>query len=713
MPAYIICSTDPDNLSHIKVNLAPFYFQPLANVQVQSVNTIANIEILNADDWLDFEQTDNQIIGRLSVVVPPFGQNLPVEFGFIGLFELGDTVVNEVSKIPCTLVFGPTERIMEVTTANATYEIKWQIQPEATDAAITVTQTHPTPSDPLAVRKVIEAAFAKATVRRDVTRKGTLKGRRRLGMAWDAVASWVNSRMRELGIGQTADYSGGKKFIWRSPTESFRVTGMSYNWAVLLGFYGMGVEYPIQSKVEQVWSHYADASAPKDVLENFHADGWSFPLLDETHEDFIYYGVCKTEVETLKGLPLAYRLSFELDSTTWTPNTFQGWVDLNSSTGTCQVKYKKAATLPETARVDVVAKIFIGDMGSPVESTVVGLTAYPAKTTESTKGYQLYPAKSTVVFDEKLRVGLFKQGDQHMNISCYWDIPSTSRKFLKFTGAVDANGYGIDDGWSVTVQALHEAGTATIVCWVVNGYTGGTKTWTEYSVQTTVNILSDQIQYDLNILEAPYVGSSMSTPQLYLLANNGYQVFKNDLANPQALEAVQVAAVFQNTFSPGMALSGGGELAVSMNDMDLGNVEYLLVDSNYHPIKLNSPMFITLKVDPVDDPARDISKWVGKLPKDAPTPQQKAQMEEEARKQQEAQLLQKQQEEKKAQVAEVLSKVFERLAMSQEPVPVQPPVPPQQVQPVQQPVQQRYIATEANLTEPLTPLPIDEATDIL
>jgi hypothetical protein len=186
------------------------------------------------------------------------------------------------------------------------------------------------------------------------------------------------------------------------------------------------------------------------------------------------------------------------------------------------------------------------------------------------------------------------------------------------------------------------------------------------------------------MIEAPYVGNSLSTPQLYLLANNGYQVFKNDLARPNFLESVQVAAVFQNTFSPGMYLSGGSDTPVTMNDMDLANVEYTLVDSNYHPIKLNSPMFITLKVDPVDDPARDISKWVGKLPKDAPTPQQKAQMEEQARQQQAAQAQKEEEEKKKAQMADVLTRVLGNLVQQPPEVPIQhQPVPTPQAPPPQ------------------------------
>jgi hypothetical protein len=87
-------------------------------------------------------------------------------------------------------------------------------------------------------------------------------------------------------------------------------------------------------------------------------------------------------------------------------------------------------------------------------------------------------------------------------------------------------------------------------------------------------------------------------------------------------------------------------------------------------------MFITLKVDPAEDPARDVTPWKGRLPKDAPTPQQKAQMEEQAR--QEAALqAQKEEEEKKiANMADVLTQVLGNLVEHQVPIEHQPVVVP-------------------------------------
>jgi hypothetical protein len=61
-----------------------------------------------------------------------------------------------------------------------------------------------------------------------------------------------------------------------------------------------------------------------------------------------------------------------------------------------------------------------------------------------------------------------------------------------------------------------------------------------------------------------------------------------------------------------------------MNQFDLSNLEFTLVDANYRAVRLLSPMFIIVKVEHAADPVQDISRWRGKLPKDAPTPKQRA-----------------------------------------------------------------------------------------
>jgi hypothetical protein len=56
MPIYVIESTDPKNLGHIRIHLCPYFGRGNATITIQSVSTVANIEILNEDDYILFRE---------------------------------------------------------------------------------------------------------------------------------------------------------------------------------------------------------------------------------------------------------------------------------------------------------------------------------------------------------------------------------------------------------------------------------------------------------------------------------------------------------------------------------------------------------------------------------------------------------------------------------------------------------------------------------
>jgi hypothetical protein len=61
MPTYIICSSDPETYSKIEhVNLMPSISNVESTLQVSTINTLANIQILDETDWIDF--TLNHIV---------------------------------------------------------------------------------------------------------------------------------------------------------------------------------------------------------------------------------------------------------------------------------------------------------------------------------------------------------------------------------------------------------------------------------------------------------------------------------------------------------------------------------------------------------------------------------------------------------------------------------------------------------------------------
>jgi hypothetical protein len=233
--------------------------------------------------------------------------------------------------------------------------------------------------------------------------------------------------------------------------------------------------------------------------------------------------------------------------------------------------------------------------------------------------WRVRPGKKRIIFDEIVRVAVFDtnfyqqvsldDSSQHID----WVIPDKSRGLIRFL-ATRKGGIGTNDYRTCMIQAQKEVGEATIEA----------NLWTKKDnkpevVSTTIFVMSDQIKYQVEVIEAPYIGFSLSTPQLYLTTNIGYKVFKNSLDEPDKLTNVQVCAVLQNSFSAGFYMNGSGDSPILMNDGDMANLEFTLVDANYHPLKLLSPMYIFLKADATKDEARDISMWRGKLPLNHPS----------------------------------------------------------------------------------------------
>jgi hypothetical protein len=454
-----------------------------------------------------------------------------------------------------------------------------------------------------------------------------LLGSPRLGLSWDAVSNMMNTRFREQGIGLTSELAQTKKFRFKHMNEAFTIMGMSYNFAVLLGFHGLEIEYPISSKANTYTEHYANGTVPVDSIVSLTIDAEEeeeekedtkiyqlyFPLLSSS--DQFIQGVIPYEIVTADDYPPLCRLEFQIEKDSWNPPTFTDWFAINSSSGSLKLIYKKDK--PSEASAMVKVNLHQGDSGKPLFSKKVRIHGQGIG--KSIDDWQLCPAKKRIVFDEKIRVGLRRPtSEQSLEdlVSITWWIPD--HRFLKFSTPVHRDGTAFDDGRTVIVQALHHATTldekaevkAEIV--IVTGEKGQKTT---ILLTAEIEIISDQVEYQAQVIEAPYIGVSLSTPQLYLTTNIGYQVFKNSMLTPKTLDSVQVAAVLQNTFSPGMYMSGQGDFPITMNDADSSNLTFTLCDANYHPIKLLSPMYVILKLEPTPNPVEDISQWNQFLPR--------------------------------------------------------------------------------------------------
>jgi hypothetical protein len=173
---------------------------------------------------------------------------------------------------------------------------------------------------------------------------------------------------------------------------------------------------------------------------------------------------------------------------------------------------------------------------------------------------------------------------------------------------------------------------------------------------------------------------------LYLTTNIGNQLYKNSMDNPSHLDNLIVAAYLQNSFMPNGSIGGAGFQPIVTEDCNLSNLQFTLVDSNYRPIRLMSPMFVTLKVDPAEDPARDITTWKGKLPRNAPTAAEKAQMA--AQEQAQAQEAEAKKKQDQDQMVEALTKALAKVIPGASPPPPPPsPAPPPQPSEFQNQVQ--------------------------
>jgi hypothetical protein len=272
-----------------------------------------------------------------------------------------------------------------------------------------------------------------------------------------------------------------------------------------------------------------------------------------------------------------------------------------------------------------------------------------------------------MIFEEKMRV--FLTGDLTVNRVNKWIIDSDSQMLIKFLQPLDDES-GKDDNGTVYIQALRRRGKATVRCSFGNGG--------EESCQVLVMI--DQVEYETNYLEAPYVGYSLSTPQLYVTTNIGYQVVRNSFPQPDELRGSEVCAVLQNSFSAGMYLNGSGDFPMIVNQFNLSNIYFQLVDSNYHPVKLFSPMFVIMKIEYTADPVQDIKALAPKLPKNAPTPQQVQTQQAQAK-------AQKEEAEKKQVVVDALAQAVTNVIQ----------LPPTQLPPPQAPNLNQVASVEPNL----------------
>ena len=107
----------------------------------------------------------------------------------------------------------------------------------------------------------------------------------------------------------------------------------------------------------------------------------------------------------------------------------------------------------------------------------------------------------------------------------------------------------------------------------------------------------------LHYITAQSAGYSMLTPILYLVSNLGSKCYDNvdkNYCNHKVLMRVS------NSFSANYPIiNGNAEFASIVSSNALSDIEFKLVDANKHPIRLLTPMYLSIQVDVIDSTDED------------------------------------------------------------------------------------------------------------
>jgi len=109
--------------------------------------------------------------------------------------------------------------------------------------------------------------------------------------------------------------------------------------------------------------------------------------------------------------------------------------------------------------------------------------------------------------------------------------------------------------------------------------------------------------------KAQSAGYYLLTPILYLLSNLGNQSYRpigrsslTDDISYNAMSSSKIVLRINNSFSANYPIVvNNGEFATTICSNDLSHLEFTLVDANMKEVRLLNPIYVTLKVEPIQD----------------------------------------------------------------------------------------------------------------
>lgn len=104
-------------------------------------------------------------------------------------------------------------------------------------------------------------------------------------------------------------------------------------------------------------------------------------------------------------------------------------------------------------------------------------------------------------------------------------------------------------------------------------------------------------------LRFPDVGMFLSTPVLYLASNLGSNSYKNMQKSTTSMRILM--RINNSFFAKQPILATNGDYTTTVRCSDLSDVHFILMDANYHVLKLLSPMYLTVEIEAIPDKLND------------------------------------------------------------------------------------------------------------
>jgi hypothetical protein len=573
MPSYIICSNDKENLGFINsINLCPYFSTTYATIQLANLSTIANIQVLHEDDYVEFTTHPMSTTARL---------------------EMGN----------------------------------------------------------------------------------------QQGMSYDTLPNLINTFLPRQCPRLSARLNSERKLVFVDDVDyadsQIEISYMTYNFRILLGYHGSTFPIPTSETIS-----FGDVKSPKAKFVQLESAEFDFPIGTNADLSGRFWQTKLRDVQSYCSLPVIihpekavdYRFEYSL-------NFFGGKVfcSILPATGTITVfpyvpqydeNNKELFPLPTPCHYcDVTCKIFEGKATENPKITLLTRFYSPDPTVGTDETWfdergdlavcQIV-GKKKLFFGEATRISLQPLYDIHGSIagnnsplilpqfrvsSSGWRIETSSTSVLFYD---NRSMNTMDNFNSVLIQAESKVGVSTIAC----DYEIYLAPWEEVgawrscgTARFQIEVISPTVEIIERQIVPPMVGSGLSTSVLYLISNCGTQCHRNTFGELEGiLSPALVSSIIQNAFSPSFPLQAGSDIVGTIPTASLSNLFFKLVDANFYPIKLMSPMYLTLSVNSTEVPHEDLKDFVGKLPKDQPTPEQAQQIA-----QQQAEEQQKQQEQQNAE----------------------------------------------------------------